>query len=233
MKLAICSAFLALALTAFSANSAAPSGDYLEVRSCDVFTGYCFANSEMNLTGKEATMLWSVRDGAWKGVKLGGLSVLAVVKSDSTLGDMQYQPRSGNAVLIVDAKADSQQREALADFARAMAGKLVSKVVDTKYAPIEAKLAACANRGCASVKAGDLVEIRTSCLGDKHGVCGNEETYYPPLSKVQGAYPVFTEDATFNGKGLDSTWEIVGKRSGFIATFSGENAAETRLAAVR
>ena len=47
------------------------TGDYLEVRSCDVYTGPCFANSEMGLTGKEGILLWSVREGAWKGTELG------------------------------------------------------------------------------------------------------------------------------------------------------------------
>src|SRR5262245_52026042 len=91
---------------AFAGKQTAPaiSGDYLEVRSCDVFTGPCFANAEMGLTGKEAMMVWSVREGSWKGTTLDGLSVIAVVRTDGTLGDVRYEPRSGKAVLIVDAK---------------------------------------------------------------------------------------------------------------------------------
>jgi hypothetical protein len=222
MKIPMSISMLALAAVAAFAGNTTPtiSGDYLEVRSCDVYTGSCFANSEMNLAGKEGMMLWSVREGAWKGTKLDGLRVLAVVKTDGTLGDLKYQPQSGNAVLIVDAKADATQRAALADFARAMAGKLIAKVVDVKAVPIEATIAACARQGCASVKAGTLVEISTSCLGGKHDICGNEETFYPPLTKVDGAYPVLTDVATFTGKGLDCTWQIAGKRSAFLATFS-------------
>ena len=89
------------------------SGDYLEVRTCDVYTGSCFANSEMGLTGKEAILLWSVREGKWNNTALDGLKVIAVVKTDQTMGDQRYQPRSGKAVLVVDAKANSEQREAL------------------------------------------------------------------------------------------------------------------------
>ncbi|HWN96753.1 MAG TPA: DUF1326 domain-containing protein [Methylomirabilota bacterium] len=213
---------LALAASVAFAGNSAPtiSGDYLEVRSCDVYTGSCFANSEMNLAGKEGMMFWSVREGAWKGTKLDGLNVMVVVKVDGTLGDLKYQPRSGDAVLIVDAKADAKQKEALIDFARAMSGKLIARVVDVKSVSIEAKLATCAKQGCASVKAGDLVEISTSCLGGKHDICGNEETFYPPLTKVDGAYPVLTDLATFTGKGLDCTWQIADKRSAFLATFS-------------
>src|SRR6476646_2106262 len=78
------------------------SGDYLEVRSCDVYTGPCFANAEMGLTGKEGILVWSVGHGAWHGTDLSGLSVIAVVRTDKTLGDLHYQPRAGKALLVVD-----------------------------------------------------------------------------------------------------------------------------------
>src|SRR2546428_11030232 len=95
------------AAPALFAKLSAPSisGDYLEVRSCDVYTGPCFANAEMGLTGKEGMLVWSVREGSWNGVKLDGLNVIAVVRTDGTLGDLRYQPRSGKAVLVVDTLA--------------------------------------------------------------------------------------------------------------------------------
>ena len=231
MKISIALSILGLAAAPLWAASDAPvKGDYLEVRSCDVYTGPCFANAEMNLAGKEGMLVWSVREGAWQGVDLAGLSVMAVVKSEETLGDLKYQPRSGRAVLIVDAKATAKQKEALTDFARKMSGTLASKIVEVKSAPIEAKMATCAKAGCASVKAGDLVEISTSCLGNQHHLCGNEETFYPPLSKVEGAYPVFTEVANYKGGGLDCTWQIAGKRGSFLATFSIDPAKPQQLA---
>lgn len=219
MKTLICLSVLALATPLFAGN-AAISGDYLEVRSCDVYTGPCFANSEMGLSGKEGMMFWSINEGSWKGTSLNGLGVMAIVRTDGTLGDLKYEPRSGDAVLIVDAKATPAQKQALADFARAKAGKLISRVAALKSAPITAKLHACSKSGCASVTAGDLVEISTSCMESKHDVCGNEETFYPPLSKVDGAFPVFTDIATFNGSDLGLTWQISGKRSAFLASFS-------------
>lgn len=230
MKIPMSVSLLAIAAaTAFAGNTPPTiSGDYLEVRSCDVYTGPCFANAEMNLAGKEAMMLWSVREGMWKGTRLDGLNVMAVIRADGTLGDLKYQPRSGNAMLIVDANADARQKEALTDFARALSGKLLTKIVDVKSAPIDAKLATCSKQGCASVKAGELVEISTSCLGSKHDICGNEETFYPPLANVVGAYPVFTEVAAFTGKNLGCMWQIAGKRSAFLATFSTVSTPEPR-----
>jgi hypothetical protein len=220
------SKLLSIAVLSVAGAFAGPvTGDYLEVRSCDIYTGPCFANSEMNLTGKEGMLVWSIKDGVWKGTDLAGLNVLAVVKTDGTLGNLKYEPRSGDAVLIVDSKASELQKAALTDFARAMGGDLISKVVAVKSAPIEAKIATCTKLGCASVKAGDLVTINTSCMSAKHDICGNEETFYPPLSKVQSPYPVFTDLATFNSHDLNVTWQIAGKRSAFLGTFSASGEA--------
>lgn len=220
-NLLIVTTFAAAALSAFAGNQASPaiSGDYLEVRSCDVYTGPCFANAEMGLTGKEGMLVWKVRQGLWRGTSLDGLSVIAVIQTDDTLGDMRYQPRIGKAVLIVDAKADAQQKVALADLAKTMAGKLISKVSEVKSSAIEMNVGGCAHSGCASVKASNLVNIATRCFGDKDHVCGNEETFYPPLVDAT-AIPAFTEVAAYHGTGLGLTWESVGKRSAFLGTFS-------------
>lgn len=213
-----------LAMTAGLSHAVNPtptiSGDYLEVRSCDVYTGPCFANAEMGLSGKEGILVWSVRDGAWKGTALNGLGVIAVISTDATMGDVRHQPRAGKAVLIVDSKASSLQREALADFARTMAGCLVQDVAEVKTASMDLAIGACAKAGCAKVSASDLVQISTRCFSDKDHVCGNEETYYPPLTQVEHAMPAFTEVATFNGTGLNLTWQMTEKRSAFLASFS-------------
>src|SRR3954453_17720932 len=74
------------------------SGDYLEARTSDVYTGPCFANAEVNLAGKEAVLAWSVRQGAWKGVPVEGLSVVAVVRAAATLGDPFASPLPARSV---------------------------------------------------------------------------------------------------------------------------------------
>jgi hypothetical protein len=228
MNLKIFSCLLACGASSILAGPTASNvqGDYLEVRSCDVYTGSCFANSEMNLAGKEGMMVWSVREGSWNGVDLAGLSVAAVVKANGTLGNLKYNARTSDAVLVVDAKANTKQSAALTDFARTMAGDLISKVVKVQSASIEAEIGTCAKEGCARVKAGDLIEVATSCLGGKHDVCGNEGTFYPPLTEVQNAYPVFTDVATFTGTGLDVTWQIAGTRSAFLAKFSASDSGK-------
>src|SRR5215468_574505 len=142
LKGAVPSLFLAVGLIALPscARAAQPaghiSGEYIESRTADVYTGPCFANSEVNLTGKEAVLAWHVDKGTWQNVSLDGLSVAAVVRASATLGDAFSNPLPAKAVLIVDERANAAQRAALVNFAQAQAGKLLSNVVATETQPI-------------------------------------------------------------------------------------------------
>jgi uncharacterized protein DUF1326 len=209
-------AFVAM-LAAVPAN-AAIKGQYVEVRSADVYTGPCFANSEENLAGNQAILGWTISEGAWKGTDLAGLGVVAVVQAHATLGDTFHNPYPAKAVVIVDSRATESQRAALLDFARAMGGRLMTDVVRVEAAPISLK--AGAEHGSVTLVAGNLarIETRSLCAGDH--LCGNEETYYPPLTRVAHAMPAFTLDESFKGQGLGSVWDRKDARSAFVGSFA-------------
>src|SRR5881227_2746048 len=104
---------LFLMLLSIVASAQQIRGEYLETRSADVYTGQCFANGEVGLVGDQALLAWHVQEGTWNGVKLDGLSVVAAVKANATLGDPYGKPYPAKAVLIVDAQANAAQRAAL------------------------------------------------------------------------------------------------------------------------
>jgi Protein of unknown function (DUF1326) len=209
--------------TSSSSTSAAQTpltGSYVEVRSCDIYTGPCFANGEMNLTGREAMMTWSIQHGSFDGVKLDGLSVIAVVKAENTLGDVNRFPEPSNSVLIVDELADAQQREALIHFARSKAGSVLGETTNIQSAPIVVDACPnCTKGGCSKVHAGDLVNIETRCLTCKDCVCGNEELFYPPLTKIENSRPAYTTAAMFHGQGLGEQFDEANRRSAYLGTF--------------
>lgn len=209
----------AAVISQLTPQAQAITGDYLEVRSCDIYTGPCFANAEMGLTGKEGMLVWSIKNGEWNGVSLNGLKVIAVVATEATLGDLRYEPNSGKAVVIVDAAGSTEQQDALLNFAKSMAGSLIEEITEVKSSTIESSLGICQEAGCAAVKAGNLIDISTRCIGDKDHLCGNERTFYPPLTKVDGAHPAVTQVASYRGSGLNRTWQLTDYRSAFLATF--------------
>src|SRR5712675_1476618 len=105
-------ATLALATVSFAAGlpSHSVSGNYMEARTADVFTGPCFANGEVEINGKEAVFGWKINNGAWKGVNIAGLGVVGVVRTEHTLGDVHRPVNAARSVLIVDSRATAAQR---------------------------------------------------------------------------------------------------------------------------
>ena len=194
------------------------TGDYLESRSADVFTGQCFANGEVGLTGDQAILAWHIRSGSWDGVKLDGFSVVAAVKANATLGDPYADPYPAKSVLIVDNRAGARERAALAAFARHMGGKLLANVVNVINAPIDIQVAQ-EHHGSALLRAGDFVTLQTRSINENDHLCGNESTFYPPLTQVGHAMAAVAMTDSYSGKGLGTTWTLHDKRSAFVGSF--------------
>jgi hypothetical protein len=197
------------------------SGDYLEIRTCDVYTGPCFANAEVALAGREALLAWNIEKGEHNGVNLAGLRSVLSVAANDTLGfggGLVINPDKIRSVILVDARATPQQRDALVDFVKTRAGKVAGDVVRVDSLPIEMELDHINMVG--KLKAGSEVEILTRKLNSKDCVCTNEVTFYPPLSKVDNSAPAYTVDGRFDGAGLNVRWSAPKSRSAFLATFA-------------
>jgi len=199
-------------------------GSYVEARNADVWVAQCFANSEVGLTGQLALMAWKVEKGSWNNVALDGLGVVAVVKAKHTLGDPFRSAYPAQAVLIVDERANMEQRRALQAFAGRMAGDLVQDVGRVDAAPIEFDFGGNLHAGTVRMTAGNLARLETRSLKDGDAVCHNAFTYYPPLSgKLDHAMPARAVDNRFNGGGLNTTWSSPDKNSAFLGSFSVES----------
>lgn len=210
-------ALLALLSTVAPLSAAGLSGQYLEARTTDVWTGPCFANADVHVGGKHAIMAWKIEKGVWNGVQLDGLGVVAVLAASDTLGTRQNG--RGKAILIVDERANSEQKEALIALAKRQAGELASNVVAVRSARVELSVCNCAEGGCGSLRAGDA-RIETRCLDHKHDkVCGNESAFFPPLSRDVEAKAALADENSFRGKGLDATWNDSGRRGAYLGTF--------------
>jgi uncharacterized protein DUF1326 len=194
-------------------------GDYIETRSADVYTGQCFANGEVNLAGKEAILAWHVQNGSWDGVALDGLTIAAAVRARATLGDPYGNPYPAEAVLLVDEQANPQQRAALVHFAQHMGGELLKNVEETLPAQME-MIVNHERHGVALLRAGQFATVQTRSLGDHDHVCGNEVTFYPPLTEVSHSMPAVAVTDAYRGPGLGESWDSHGRRSAFVGTFA-------------
>src|SRR5512141_317742 len=104
------------AAPALAGSSPTISGDYVEARTAEVFTGGCIMSSEAETIGKQAVLAWKVNHGSFNGVSLDGLSVVAAVAGDRNLGIQEMggaKPVTVKSALYVDERANAAQRIAL------------------------------------------------------------------------------------------------------------------------
>jgi hypothetical protein len=212
------------------AGAAGIRGDYIEARTADVYTGPCFSNAEVFIYGNQAVLAWKVTEGSFQGVDLSGLSIAAAVKGSTTFSE--DEPEQARAVLIVDEKADSQQRAALLALAKSLAGDRLSNVVDVKMSRISLKIESHSMAGAeshghgmphaprASFWAPGLAQIVTRPLDEGDHFCGNEVVAYPPLSKGTTVLPAYTLGHQFKGEGLNGSWDDPNCRSSFVGHFA-------------
>jgi hypothetical protein len=196
------------------------NGNYIEARTADVYTGPCFANGEAEQVGREAVFGWKINNGNWHGVDLTGLSVVGVIRTEHTLGLASEPVNPAKAVLIVDSRANAEQRLALQSFAKHMGGDWLNDVQKVDYAPIDLTVKDNnIHSATAKLTAGSLAEIQTRAMSAADHICGNEEVWYPPLTKVEHAMPAYSLENSFNGDGLGETWHNRFKRSSFVGSF--------------
>lgn len=136
MRLFVRGAAAALFLAAGVGASAAPklSGEYLETRTANVYIGACHANGESVTTGREAMLVWHIKEGSSGTVKLDGLNAVAVVAAGDNLA---WDTENRRAVIYVDARATGAQGKALVEALTEQYGKTLGKIVAVKTAPIE------------------------------------------------------------------------------------------------
>jgi hypothetical protein len=219
---ATCTLFLSASLTlAAGLPSLSITGNYMEARTADVYTGPCFANAETGLVAQLAVMGWKVSHGSWQGVDLSGLSVVGVIRAESTLGNVEVKSNPAKAVLIIDSQANPAQRLALASFAKHMSGDLLSDVVrvETQVIDLAIENNDLHSRN-ATLTAGSLAKIETRAMTEGDQICHNEEVWYQPLSRTSHAMPAYALTHEYEGKGLGVTWSSPDKRSAFVANFS-------------
>ena len=210
---------LVIGLTSAQATYAAEiQGNYVEARTCQVYTGPCFANGEVGLAGKNAVLSWNVTSGEFSGVDLSGLSVAMVVQSSNTLGFFGLDDAKRlKSVIFVDSKATSEQSKALAEFVRTQTEMKKEDVLAVRSAPIEMKFDRADATG--SVEVGAVVKISARKARPGDCICSNESAYYPPLVKLEGFVPGVTIEGDVRARPLGSRWSIPDSRTAYLGTF--------------
>ncbi|MGH9314039.1 MAG: DUF1326 domain-containing protein [Vicinamibacterales bacterium] len=198
-------------------GSAGITGDYVEARTAEVFTGGCIMNMEGETSGREAVMAWRVNRGAYDGVALEGLKVVAIVAGDVNLGTHELggaAPTEISSIVLVDERATPAERGALVSLARSLSNGLVGNTADVRPASIDFERSAEAIR----VQAGNA-RLNVATKLEHNPSCGALK-WFNPLGRVDGPTIGMTKMFAFADAALSRRWVQTDRRSAFFGTFN-------------
>jgi hypothetical protein len=191
------------------------SGQYVEARTAEIFTGGCIMGSEAETMGKQAVLAWKIDRGSVNGVSLDGLSVVAALAGDVNLGlhEIGGSPAAVRSVVYVDERANPAQRMALVSLANDMT-KRMGTIVSVTPAPIT------------FADAGKSIHVATSNVAldvtkeiNHDPTCGAQQ-WFTPLANTDHAHMGQADQNAFTGATLGTKWSDPNKRSAFFGTFS-------------
>ena len=195
-------------------------GEYVEARTCDVWTGPCFANGEINLRGGNAVLAWSVRKGSWQGVDLKDLNMVAVLDAQGTLTtNAEGKVRT---MVYIDERASEEQGKALVSLLASLSpdyAKNILKIEKRKITYARAGQEVSLEVGSRAGSSAE-VKLQTKPLSHCDTICGNEGRFYPCLSQTSHIDCAKTVENAYSGSALGLTWSDPDKRSAMLGQFS-------------
>ncbi len=192
------------------------SGEYVEARTAEVFTGGCIMGSEAETMGKQAVLAWKVDRGIFNGVSLDGLSVVAAVAGDRNLGIAEIgggQANVRSAVFVDAARQPRRSRSRSSRWPASYRRASSSNIVEVTPAPIQFS-----DQGQEIQVATTQVVARDQQSNDARPDL-RRHAVVPPVRAVGAREMGVTEQHTFTGSALGTKWSDPNKRSAFFGTF--------------
>ncbi len=192
-------------------------GEYIETRTCNLWTRPYHESGGTTLGGDHAVLAWCVRSGSWDGVELKDLTIAAVLDSEGTLStSTEGKVRT---VVHIDENASEEQGKALVSMAATLAPMCMKEIVRIEKRKITFQ------REGEQVKLvlGGVAEVTIQTMppdGHCDSICGNNSRPEPTLSAVTHVEFAETFETTYSGSDLGLRWSDPGRRSVLFASFS-------------
>jgi hypothetical protein len=201
--------------SAADGEKTAVRGDYVEARTCAVWTGSCFANGEVNLMGKNAVVGWSVTKGSWEGVAVDGLKIVAVLSAEGTL-HTKYEGKV-TSIVFVDKNASDAQTAALVAMARSLAPDHLSDIRKTERRAIEFT-----RKGIeATLRAEKELQVKTAAICHCDSTSCHAYLFYPAVSKSTEVESAKAVAHQYQGEALGGVrWSDPDRQSAMVGTFA-------------
>jgi hypothetical protein len=213
-----CSLFVALQ----ACLGVEPFGEFVELHSCDLYTGGCTASSESTLLGRQLFRVWSISQGTWDNQNLAGLKV-AVLE----LGSVNLAEREAfveKAKIFMPKGLAKAQKEALLSWV------ISQGIVPPSTQVVEADITyRRSGRATAEVAVGDSISLSTLAISKcSSGACG-QAVWYEPQVKHSSFEVAATRVSKIRDSSMNFLWTDHDRPNVFLASF-GPNANSAQLA---
>ena len=203
--------FCSLLVALQACLGAEPVGEFVELHSCDLYTGGCTASSESTLLGRQLFRVWSIRQGTWNDQNLAGLNVALL-----ELGSVNLAERGAladKAEIFVPEGMAPAQKEALLSWVACQAITPVSTQVR------EAAITYQRSGSAANVSVGDSIALSTMPIAKcSSGACG-QALWYTPEVKYSSFEVVASRTSKISDPGMRFLWTDHDRPNVFLASF--------------
>jgi len=203
-----CSLFVALQ----ACLGTEPSGEFVELHSCELYTGACTASSESTLLGRQLFRVWSISQGTWDNQNLAGLKVAVLEFGSANLAERGALAEK--AEIFVPKGLAAAQQEALLSWVTSQGMLPAStRVVEVEIAYQRS------GRAAAEVSVGDSISLSTMAIGKcNSGACG-QALWYEPQVKHSSFEVVASRVSKIRDSSINFLWTDHGRPNVFLASF--------------
>jgi hypothetical protein len=198
-----------------------PSGEFVELHSCDLYTGGCTASSESTLLGRQLLRIWSINQGTWNNQDLAGLRAAVLELGSANLAE--NGALADNAEIFVPKVLPAAQKEALLSWVNSQAAIPVSaRVVETEIT--YRRLGSVVN-----VAVNDSILLSTMAIAKcDSGACG-QALWYEPQAQHSEFEVIASQWSNIRDTGLNFSWTDHDRPNVFLASFGPNGSALDNL----
>lgn len=190
----------ALAVSGFAESGTPINGEYIELRSAEVYTCGCLFSGQAETAGREAILAWNIHGGSIQGVSLAGVRMAAVVVGDSHLAAYPSRPRS--SCVYLDPSLSPPQREAALEYLASRHSNILGPITAVREAPISFRR----DNDRWYVRVGEVAEIVAREARLPEDAHPGSSQWYSPFVSLKSATLATAVAYRYSGSEHSSRW---------------------------
>jgi hypothetical protein len=188
-----------------------PSGEFVELHSCDLYTGGCTASSESTLLGRQLFRVWSINQGTWGDQDLTGLKIALLEVGSENLAEKGATAEKAE-IFVPKGLVPAQKRALLSWVA-------TQGIAASSTPVVEADITYQRSGAEAEVAVGDIVSLSTMAIGKcSSGACG-QALWYEPQINHSSFEVVASRVSKIHDSNLNFVWTDHDRPNAFLSHF--------------